>query len=361
LVPNRHGSSSSYRYGFQGQEKDDEIKGGEGKSLNYTFRMHDPRVGRFFAVDPLTAKYPFYSPYQFSGNRLIDMVELEGMEPTYSGCYPGEGAKAPERDCDGVANAGTDNYRWTWNDNDWHFTKVGITNYELTTLFPNGNSKSLSSLETTINLYGSSNFGLNDSNKVAHFLGQTGHESGGFNKLSIVESAYYKSVDRVKDVFGSESNAYLSVEAEESRILAESNLGKKNISPNKYLFNTERFTNMAYANKGGNGDEDSGDGFLYRGRGLIQLTLSNNYKNFFSFYNKVYGTTYIAKNDASLIATNRDLAIISSLWYFSVYTIPEIDKNGSTFHTITKTVNAKCVDEDKRKTIYNRSLELLNK
>lgn len=69
-----------YRYGFQGQEKDDEIKG-EGNSLNYTFRMHDPRVGRFFATDPLTKSYPFYSPYAFSGNRVIDMVELEGLEP----------------------------------------------------------------------------------------------------------------------------------------------------------------------------------------------------------------------------------------------------------------------------------------
>ena len=43
--------------------------------------MHDPRVGRFFAVDPLTPKYPWYTPYQFSGNRVIDMVELEGLEP----------------------------------------------------------------------------------------------------------------------------------------------------------------------------------------------------------------------------------------------------------------------------------------
>ena len=80
LVPNRHGSSNSYRYGFQGQEKDDEIKG-EGNSLNYTFRMHDPRVGRFFAPDPLEKSYPYYSPYQFSGNRVIDVVELEGAEP----------------------------------------------------------------------------------------------------------------------------------------------------------------------------------------------------------------------------------------------------------------------------------------
>jgi RHS repeat-associated protein len=79
LVPNRHGSSNSYRYGFQGQEKDDEIKG-EGNSLNYTFRMHDPRVGRFFARDPLAPKYSWNSPYAFSENRVIDMIELEGLE-----------------------------------------------------------------------------------------------------------------------------------------------------------------------------------------------------------------------------------------------------------------------------------------
>ena len=81
LLPNRHGSSDKYRYGFQRQEKDDELKG-EGNSLNYKFRMHDPRVGRFFSVDPLTAKYPHYSPYSFSGNKVIAFGELEGLEET---------------------------------------------------------------------------------------------------------------------------------------------------------------------------------------------------------------------------------------------------------------------------------------
>ncbi len=42
--------------------------------------MHDPRIGRFFAVDPLKAKYPHNSPYAFSENRVIDAVELEGLE-----------------------------------------------------------------------------------------------------------------------------------------------------------------------------------------------------------------------------------------------------------------------------------------
>ena len=82
LVPNRHGSSNSYRYGFQGQEKDDEIKG-EGNSLNYTFRMHDPRVGRFLSLDPLAPQYPHNSPYAFSENRVIDGIELEGLETRY--------------------------------------------------------------------------------------------------------------------------------------------------------------------------------------------------------------------------------------------------------------------------------------
>lgn len=78
-LPGRHGSSDSYRYGFQGQEKDDEIKD-EGNSINFKFRMYDPRLGRFFALDPLIHKYPWYSPYQFSGNKVIQFAELEGLE-----------------------------------------------------------------------------------------------------------------------------------------------------------------------------------------------------------------------------------------------------------------------------------------
>ncbi|MQP53594.1 MULTISPECIES: hypothetical protein [unclassified Flavobacterium] len=91
LVPGRSyvDPSRDYRYGFQGQEMDNELKG-RGNSLNYTFRMHDPRVGRFFATDPLEAKYPWYSPYQFSGNRLIDMIELEGLEPSHPPTTSGE-------------------------------------------------------------------------------------------------------------------------------------------------------------------------------------------------------------------------------------------------------------------------------
>jgi RHS repeat-associated protein len=67
------------RYLFQGQEMDDEVKG-EGNSVNYTFRMHDPRLGRFFAIDPLADQFPYYSPYQFCSNSPILAVEFEGLE-----------------------------------------------------------------------------------------------------------------------------------------------------------------------------------------------------------------------------------------------------------------------------------------
>ena len=72
--------TESYRYGFQGQEEDDEIKDVDGSSVNYTYRMHDPRIGRFFALDPLAECYPHNSPYAFSENRVIDCIELEGLE-----------------------------------------------------------------------------------------------------------------------------------------------------------------------------------------------------------------------------------------------------------------------------------------
>jgi RHS repeat-associated protein len=71
--------NSVCRYGYQNQEVDNEIKG-NGNSVNFRFRMYDPRVARFFAVDPLSTKYPHNSPYAFSENDVIRAIELEGLE-----------------------------------------------------------------------------------------------------------------------------------------------------------------------------------------------------------------------------------------------------------------------------------------
>lgn len=72
-------NGESNRYGFQGQEKDDEVKG-NGNSINFKYRVHDPRIGRFLSIDPLAPSYPYNSPYAFSENRVLDGIELEGLE-----------------------------------------------------------------------------------------------------------------------------------------------------------------------------------------------------------------------------------------------------------------------------------------
>jgi outer membrane protein OmpA-like peptidoglycan-associated protein len=58
---------------------DNEVKG-DGNSVNFSFRMHDPRLGRFLSIDPLSKGYPWNSPYSFSENDVIACVELEGAE-----------------------------------------------------------------------------------------------------------------------------------------------------------------------------------------------------------------------------------------------------------------------------------------
>jgi RHS repeat-associated protein len=78
------GMSMGYRFGFQGQEEDGELYDG---AVSYKYRVHDPRIGRFLSVDPLASSYPFNSPYTFSENRVIDMVELEGLESTTPTIY----------------------------------------------------------------------------------------------------------------------------------------------------------------------------------------------------------------------------------------------------------------------------------
>lgn len=66
----------AYRYGFQEQEKQEET----GWS-SFKWRNYDSSMGRFFNIDPLSEKYEFWSPYTFSGNRVVDARELEGLEP----------------------------------------------------------------------------------------------------------------------------------------------------------------------------------------------------------------------------------------------------------------------------------------
>ena len=79
-MPGRNFTSEKYRYGFNGQEKDDEIKG-SGNSYDFGERMQDPRLGRFSSPDPLTFIFPWQSPYAYTMNSPITFTDYSGLGP----------------------------------------------------------------------------------------------------------------------------------------------------------------------------------------------------------------------------------------------------------------------------------------
>ena len=77
LVPNKHGASDNYRFGFQGQEMDNELKG-EGNSYNFGERLLDTRIGRWWSTD--NVEKPWLSTYQFASNNPINNVDPDGND-----------------------------------------------------------------------------------------------------------------------------------------------------------------------------------------------------------------------------------------------------------------------------------------
>lgn len=60
-------------------EKDDEVSG-NGNIYDYGFRIYNPRLGKFLSVDPLANNFPYYTPYQFAGNKPIEAIDIDGLE-----------------------------------------------------------------------------------------------------------------------------------------------------------------------------------------------------------------------------------------------------------------------------------------
>jgi RHS repeat-associated protein len=77
MMPNRQYSAGDYRYGFNGKEMDNEVKG-DGNELDFGDRVYDPRLVRWSSLDPLQAKYPSLSPYNFAGNSPIVCMDPDG-------------------------------------------------------------------------------------------------------------------------------------------------------------------------------------------------------------------------------------------------------------------------------------------
>ncbi len=78
-MPGRSYNSASYKYGFNGKENDNEVKG-TGNQLDYGARVYDPRVGRFLSMDPLHAKHADMTPYHNATNNPVNRVDQDGND-----------------------------------------------------------------------------------------------------------------------------------------------------------------------------------------------------------------------------------------------------------------------------------------
>jgi putative chitinase len=152
-------------------------------------------------------------------------------------------------------------------------------------------------------------FNINSPLRLAHFLAQCGHESGGFKAVS--ENLNY-SADGLKKIFGK----YFPGDA------------------SAYARNPEKIASKVYANRMGNGDEASKEGWKFRGRGYIQLTGKANYEKFTKFI----GEDCIANPD--LVATKYPLA--SAAFFFDsnkLWSICDKGADDATVTAVTKRVN----------------------
>jgi putative chitinase len=153
-------------------------------------------------------------------------------------------------------------------------------------------------------------FNITNPLRLAHFLAQCGHESGGFK--AIQENLNY-SADGLKKIFPK----YFPGNLNES-----------------YARQPEKIASRVYASRMGNGDETSGEGFKFRGRGYIQLTGKSNYTNFAKFI----GEDTVANPD--LVATKYPLA--SAAFFFDsnkLWSICDKGADDATVTAVTKRVN----------------------
>jgi len=151
----------------------------------------------------------------------------------------------------------------------------------------------------------SEKFGVNTPLRLAHFLAQCGHESGGFRLTQENLNYSAKGLQGIfKKYFPSEAVAL------------------------QYQRNPQKIANKVYASRMGNGDEASGDGFKFRGRGYIQLTGKTNY----SAFDKTVDDDITTNPD--LVATKYPL--LSAAWFWSKNGLNTIADAGATDEVVTK-------------------------
>ena len=174
-------------------------------------------------------------------------------------------------------------------------------------------------------------FGITTPLRLAHFLAQCGHESGGFT--AVRENLNYKAPGLMKIFKKYFPNAKIALQYEKK---------------------PDKIANLVYANRMGNGPESSGDGFNYRGRGYIQLTGKSNYQ----LFDKTVPEDITSNPD--LVATKYPLA--SAAFFFNnnkLWTICDRGADSATVTSVTKRVNGGTIGLADRQKHFNEYYNLL--
>jgi predicted chitinase len=159
--------------------------------------------------------------------------------------------------------------------------------------------------------------------RLAHFLAQIGHESG-FRPLE--ENGNY-SAPRMREIFGCRGGrSQYDRASDECRLGSDGQPARLRpklwLEADSYAGNPARLLAYVYANRLGNGDEASGDGYRYRGRGLIQLTGKTNYAAFTEAHNArtpADPRDFVAEPE--LLMSERKYAIESAFYYWDARTV----------------------------------------
>lgn len=155
-------------------------------------------------------------------------------------------------------------------------------------------------------------YAINTALRVAHFLSQIGHES----KFKIVEENGNYNAKRMREVFGCRGGMdnYDKARDECTNGRLRDKLWTEE---SKYANNAKNLLAYVYAARLGNGDEASGDGYKYRGRGMIQLTGKDNYSDFTAAHNQKNpddSCDFVANPD--LLLSDRKYAIESAFYFW---------------------------------------------
>ncbi|MEE9406688.1 MAG: glycoside hydrolase family 19 protein [Polaribacter sp.] len=227
--------------------------------------------------------------------------------------------------------------------------KCETTKEDLKKVFTTTTDAKLKEIADAINKYGK-DFEIDTKDKLRHFLSQAGHESGKFKTFE--ENLNYRwkklGINDFKKYFNPHTDG------KKDTLKANPNDYKRN-STSVYV-NKEKMGNLVYGGRMGN--DKSGDGYKYRGRGIIQLTGENNYQSFTNFYQNKYDASkdFIANPD--LVKTDMKIATISALWFFKNNVIDKITINDKTIvKTVTKKVNGGTNGLTDRKELHKKVKE----